>query len=639
LDFDTRNVSNGPHELLVRAWDAAGNVGEDQLTFVVHNRSAAERPVLPRHHDHIRYATLAYNGTKIGPNEEQLLRDRVDLVIPNARYLAQIDAAAPETPQLVYSNISNLYLDLLTDWLRYADRTGTSREDAFYHVAESTKFVGDSPSSQPVTWLWNVQRGPARGSQGFTKLTGESRTRGVGDIALPGTGEAVYLGYPERFRELNLDLYRAPAVSWAGVWEYPSRVDVAGRPTAWKALPILSDGTGRFRQTGRLTFDPPRDWAPAIVPGSVAPLYYLRIRTAAGKAAETPILSRILGRDYVDARGARAGTIPAFDATADANNDGYLTDAEFARRRAGFNARFVYESRLFYPFYGQMRFVTNPSGKAVGTWAAGYHRRLLAAHPQADGVFMDNSGGKPPVENAVLVESTDTYASDYGAVLGTINRAIAPQWVLANTSGGGTEADRVVRQVPATIEEFALRPHAHSWVQFRDTADMVDRRLALSDPTGYLILDTLSTGGSPTDERTRVSALAYYYLLADPEATLLMTWGGEEPASAWTRHWFDAIAFDVGRPRGPWSEMQSGADPSNSELTYRVFKREYANALVLYKPLSYATGIGTGARADHSATTHQLNGNYRPLRSDGTLGPVTSSVSLRNGEGAILVRA
>ena len=51
-----------------------------------------------------------------------------------------------------------------------------------------------------------------------------------------------------------------------------------------------------------------------------------------------------------------------------------------------------------------------------------------------------------------------------------MNRAIAPKWVLANTVAGGTDADRVVRQVPATLEEFALRPLAHSWTQFQETA-------------------------------------------------------------------------------------------------------------------------------------------------------------------------
>ncbi len=46
-----------------------------------------------------------------------------------------------------------------------------------------------------------------------------------------------------------------------------------------------------------------------------------------------------------------------------------------------------------------------------------------------------------------------------------------------------------------------------------------------------------------------------------------------------------------------------------------------------------------GTMADDTATTHQLGGWYRPLRADGTLGPPVNKVTLRNGEGAVLVRA
>ena len=275
--------------------------------------------------------------------------------------------------------------------------------------------MGDSPSSQPVTWFWNVQRGS---TTGFTSLTTESRTGSGGDVRFGGAGEAIYLGFPEKFRELNLSMAQAGGVGWAGVLEYASRVDATGRPTAWKSLNIITDTTMDLRQTGRVTFNPPADWKTGVVTGSAARLFYLRIRTTKGDVVTAPIASRILGRDYVGANGACAGTIPAFDTTADANRDGHLTDAEYSRRRSGFDARFTYESRLFYPFYGQMRFVTNPSGAGINAWAVSYHRRLLASQPKADGVFMDNSGGKVPTNKAILLESVDTYASDYGTVLG-----------------------------------------------------------------------------------------------------------------------------------------------------------------------------------------------------------------------------
>jgi hypothetical protein len=49
--------------------------------------------------------------------------------------------------------------------------------------------------------------------------------------------------------------------------------------------------------------------------------------------------------------------------------------------------------------------------------------------------------------------------------------------------------------------------------------------------------------------------------------------------------------------------------------------------------------VGTGTTADATATTVALGGRYRQVNADGTLGPVVTSVTLRNGEGAVLVKA
>ena len=157
------------------------------------------------------------------------------------------------------------------------------------------------------------------------------------------------------------------------------------------------------------------------------------------------------------------------------------------------------------------------------------------------------------------------------------------------------------------------------------------------DGQGYAILDSYPGGGNVSDPRMQIGTLAYYYLLADPNQTMLMINGGFEPASDWSRHWIPAAAYDVGKPTGDWTMLATGQDPTNSKLTYYVYSREYDNALVLYKPLSYAGGT-TGTTDNNTATVHQLNGTYRPLNADGTLGAPTTSVRLRNGEGAILIK-
>ena len=137
----------------------------------------------------------------------------------------------------------------------------------------------------------------------------------------------------------------------------------------------------------------------------------------------------------------------------------------------------------------------------------------------------------------------------------------------------------------------------------------------------------------------QLGVLAYYYLLGDPDSTYLTFFGGYEPGTAWTRHWCPAVAFDVGRPTGKWSVLATDRDPAANDLTYKVYQRSYENALILYKPLSHTRAAKTVPTADDStATRHDLGATYQPLQADGTLGSPITSISLRNGEGAVLAK-
>jgi hypothetical protein len=636
--LDSTTLTNGTYTLTVRAFDAAGDLGTADYTFTTSNPNAGPLavPTVPQHYSHIRIAELAYGGNPMGTFEQNLLRNSVDLVVPNPQYLQTIQNASPDTPQLIYSNVSNLYQGLLTDWLSYADRTGADRELAFYHVTRATPFTGASSSSQPVNWFWGVYQTAPGGTP--VDVTSAARGGRNFNVTLGGAGTTTAVGYTEKFREMNVTLARGAAAGWTGVWEYASAVDANGQPTAWKTLPLLRDGTQALKQTGQITFDPPADWVTASVGGSDR-LYYVRLRVTAGADGQAPELQTVFGRDYVNGvpNGGTSGTIPAFDYSADRNGDGYLSDAEYANRKAGMNARFVYESRLFYPYYGQMRFVTNPSAAAVRHWAADYHTRLLAANPLADGIFMDNATGKLPFPGVSVQEPTSTYGLDSGSLMTAISRAIAPHWVMANTAGGGSDGNFVAGGAAGVFEEFALRPLQANWSAVGDLANLVSGRLAAG--ADYVVLDSLPTGGSPTDSRTQLATLAYYYLLADPQKTFLMFYGGSSPSTSWTQHWSPAAAVNVGAPTGQMRVFATGKDPANAALTYQVFARDYENALVLYKPLSYATGVGTGTTGNNTTTTHQLGGRYRQVRADGTLGPVVTAVALRNGEGAVFIKA
>ncbi|MCS6864975.1 MAG: hypothetical protein RMJ56_06775 [Gemmataceae bacterium] len=636
--FDSTTVANGRYNLVVRAFDAAGNVGTAELVLNVvnPNMDPLPTPEIPRHYPHIRIAQLAYTGTPITNSFEQnLLKNSVDLVVANPRFLGTIDEVAPNTPQLIYSNVSNLYQQLLIDWLNYADRVGVSRELAFYHVTEATAFQGSSPSSQPVTWFWGTYQWS--GNNTPTDVTSAARAGRNFFVQFGGAGTNTAIGYLEKFREMNITLTRGASTGWSGVWEYVTATDAQGLPTQWKSLTLLQDTTNALRSSGRITFDPPADWVPAAMLSGGERLYYVRFRATQGTATQGAELFSVLGRDYVGANGRSSGIIPAFDYTADVDGDGYLNDTEYANRQPGMDARFVYESRLFYPYYGQMRFVTNPSASAVRRWAADYHVRLLEANPLADGLFMDNATGKVPFPGVNVLEPTATFSDDSGALMAVVSRAIAPKWVLANTAGGATTADAITRYSAGVLEEFLLRPLAANWSQVLDAAELVNRRLN-SDNRPYVVLDSSPQGGSRFDGRTQMATLAYYYLLADPDRTFLMFYGGDSPSSSWTGRWSPAVEVNVGLPTGAMRVFATGNDPANAALTYRVYAREYENALILYKPLSYTLGQGTGTTANTTATTHQLGGTYRIVNSNGTLGAFVTSITLRNGEGAILLK-
>jgi hypothetical protein len=628
-NFDTSTAVNGAHVLTVLAYDIAGNVGSKTVALQTSNPSSLTDPSIPAHYAHIRIAQLAYSTSQLTSFEDTLLQQSVDLVVTQGGAISQhVHDVAPNTPQLLYTNISTLYQQMLTDWLTYADAHSFSREDAFYHVNAATAFTGNSPSSQPVNWFWGVYRGSTQ----LTDLTAQAHGTTT-PFAFGALGESVYLGYTEQFREINFNLARVGAFGWSAVVEYASAVDAQGRPTQWTRLTTLTDTTAGLTHlgAGQITFDPPAGWKPASVNGS-AQLYYIRFRTVT--SGQAPTATSILGRDYVNAHGTETGVIPTFDYAADRNHDGYLDNTEYAARAAGKDARFAYESRSFFSTYGQMRFATNPSNAHFRSWVVDFERRLLQGTPNATGLFVDNSNSAPVLPSTNVAESLTNYGQDYATLLNQVAQAIGPtKWVMPNTY-----SDAIIQQTSGYFEELALKPLAHTYEQFESVAAKVATWSALRSPAPYGVLDVSSQNGSPTDARTQMAGLAYYYLLADPTRTFIDLFGGNEPGTSWTRHWVEALEFNVGLPSGTWSLFASGADPANAALTYRVYQRSYTNALVLYKPLS-AGGGAAGTLADNTATVHQLNGNYRLLRPDGSLSDVVTSVTLRNGEGAILIKA
>lgn len=124
------------------------------------------------------------------------------------------------------------------------------------------------------------------------------------------------------------------------------------------------------------------------------------------------------------------------------------------------------------------------------------------------------------------------------------------------------------------------------------------------------------------------------HLAAEPAPPL-------EQVVNWTT-WFPAMGVDFGAPdvnghNGGKRDMQwikasalGGVDGIDN-----VWRRDWANAVILHRPGAYANV--TAKQYDTPGTIH-LGGTYYPLQADGYTLPPTTAITLRAGEGAILMK-
>lgn len=687
--FDTSFVSNGTHSLQVMAYDAAGNVGLASTSVTTSNNTTITLPSFPRHQSNIGIAELAYKGDDGAPYDDTMLQNNVDVVIPDTSFLSGIESVAPNTPQLIYTNVSNIYTYLLTNWLNYAEENGIDPEQAFYHVSVATPFSysdGDE-SVQPVDWFWGVyayQDGSWQPDLTAAAHSGTSNAVPFGNLSTGSVvGDTMNVGYTDKFREIDINLSQARS-GGSYVLEYPSAVDSNGNPTTWSTLTTLSDTTNGLTTSGSIIFDPPSNWVPAVVDSSASGttrLYYVRFRTTAAFST-IPAASTVLGANFTQAvdnttTHITSGTIPSFDYAADTDHDGYLNAQEYANRAPGMNAYFAYQGRLFTA-YGQMRFATNPSSSGFRDWALQYYPSFLNTQKYATGYFVDNSGDIPPGEDSTfnlasnlsnfdVVEPTETYTEDYASLLNEIGRSLAAnQWILPNTgvsqavigtTNGQTYSDPVIQKVKANYEEGGLSAVSDDTSQFLSTYTRVYYQ-DTNDTPSYLVMDSRSTDGPETDDQTQLTTLAAYYLLAptDPRQGALDFFGGEAPWTYWKapnsnptkyQHWSPAAAYNIGTPTSSLpqpSEIPVIATGTESDgSTYYVYQRAFTGqnnqpVLVLYKPISMLNGSPSQLTGSASATTVTLPGSYYVLQADGTLSSTAqTTISLENGEGAILV--
>jgi hypothetical protein len=628
-------LANGSHLIHAKAVDTSENSTlSATATIVVTNDTAVVRPTLTRKKK-CGLVQLFYGVASIvATNGTTIVRDYADIIVCNAAQAQEAKVIDAAIQTLLYSNVSNTYTDNMLDLLAYFDDQGWGRETPFYHVKAATAYYGASPSSRYVEQFWQFWSGnPA------------SLSRMYLPAALPNTvGHCMAIGYDEKFREIRW-AFSTPATGGTRVVEYPTAKDASGIASAWSTLSV-SDGTSGMTANGSMVFDPPADWISCKVSSTSYRLLWVRVRVSAA-ATVAPVMSSILCTDYTSGGSSGySGTIPAFDYAADLDGDGYLNDTEYAARAAGKDARFAYQGRALTPNYGQKRYPTRPDDPHFVSYITQYHVALVGGLSYYNGIMMDNTIPTSYVAEGTVVETVGDFAAANGALVNAVWRAIdtnvdGSKWVLPNT--GAMYSQIITALVPAWIGEFWFRPQGPltHWQVWETQIAQVAVAQATTVPEPIGVVDTHPQGSAgATDTRFQMGGLAMFYQVMTPGLRLMID-GGNDPsitsAADWLKHWFQALDYDPGDALGAVTLAASGSEPG-SGYPYRIYAREFANAVVLYRPRSYQDSSHVGGIDDTTAVTYNLGFTGKVLAADNTQGAPVTSVSIRGGEGMVVVR-
>ncbi|MDQ3168331.1 MAG: Ig-like domain-containing protein, partial [Chloroflexota bacterium] len=646
--FDPCRVLNGSHSVHAKAWDRADNVRKSApVTVTTSVTLSLDSPVIAPKRSHIRQMGFVSTNTSVSsPNGmNTLIANNWDWVKSATDRLDAVESWSPGVPQILYINAAtNTYGELLQDWYEFADAAGYDRESPFFHLRNArTASTGYGGSSRQASRFWQIEKVLAGGASTVTSTGDPTQTHA--SVTFGGAaGDALYLGYPDRLRMVRTNLTTAGAGGWAGKLQYCSGIDVSGYANAWADLTLLSDATSGFTVLGadrQAVFDPPSGWVVAKRPsvgagnfgGDYRYGYFLRVlTTASGTAPVGTIMTE--NWDGNDINGVTAPTFQAFDRRADADGDGYLNASEYANRRTGMDARFRYQSRHDYN-YGTWRPATDPGDARFREWIIDYTVRNKAANPLLGGYFMDNSipNRRGRLGRNGVDEASIRYGENMGSFCGRL-WSDTGLWIAGNLFGysGTSDITAINYGLKGWTNESLLQAWRDNRATFNTRRASIVARVNAGTVAGDV--DTRDESQFPLEadgyqnRDIQIATLAYYYLVAEP-GTYLGIFNDTSSTNAYENA-IQAVVFNVGAP--------VDADPSTwtpGEAQF-VVKRQYANALILWRPMLTQNPVAAAKNDPATAIVYSLGGTYYPVQYNGVKGSGVTSITLRAGWGAIL---
>jgi hypothetical protein len=324
---------------------------------------------------------------------------------------------------------------------------------------------------------------------------------------------------------------------------------------------------------------------------------------------------------------------------------------------------------------------------AFRSWMADRMVSIAKEHGD-DGIFLDAHG---PGFRSIYLSSTDIVSGGMVRELGRnatdaaidapynaqLVQTLAAERAALNATGRFLTVNCAAWSLdPKCVDQAIAAGGVHTEMLFTTamSADQIEQMIALIDDISalrYGMVDLYGSacwwGGPTYTSRGNFStARARYlywrfaaYLLVredmalghayfDPTLCFSDPWGQTEDFDAdipgayddYQSEWLGAFRGGLGAPLGPAFRFVEGDSPRGTcdqswGRRYTVFKREFTGGIVLVRPRDSWDCDGYG---DNTAVILALDRQYRLRRDDGTLGPPTRQVSIRNSEAVILER-
>jgi hypothetical protein len=639
---------------------------------------------------HLKTACVSYGLSNASDDLLKEYASRFDFLFgPHTSKIAKLRALNPNLKMIAYDNFTNLPERVGTKWQLLEDycfKNSVDLEDPFVHFSENTVItIAGAPAENKL--------GGYRVADYSTNVAGvllfdgakyKSKSGGIGryptNVSLGNTSSSVlYLGHWQKFFELNFT-FSAKGSGWDGTWEY-------WNGSSWASLSV-NDGTLQFSKDGTVKFVPPLNWKWSKI-NNMCGGYWIRVRTTTAGSI-IPVASSIKKESYYVYQGSGGRyLVPGWDSANDRNGDGFLDDREISSLvNSKSTARFKYQARIPTYYWMPERYVNNLGShhyRAINSNYVELATTTLYNGASYDGIFEDNcafndgstspapwrhdkklghytlnSGGhviEYPGEAPGIQFTRDHLKTDEEAyrklkslgkiLIGNSSYGDNPHYnfppvdriTISNGTAGGYFASNIH---DGTLREFWMIPKGSISLQgewsdpiqgLKSQVNYANDLCVSGNKMGFFHVRS-SEKTNPPDfpmERERMYSLAYFYLVNDNKNAYFVFTQGDNFSSYW---WWKAIEYDIGTPLGGVSVWANGTDSAGQ--AYYVYSREYSKALILVKPKPKWSSNFYDSNSP--VTTHRLNGTYRRLNYDGTLGGPISQISLKNIESAILIK-